>query len=90
MGGGGANFASPLFDFCTGLFWFFLAFLRYEYLIFIQKGQHNHKLQKMVSNEDISNICLLLMLYAGLCANIDHLSQVESGAGTELGKNEMK
>ena len=32
-------------------------------------------------------ICILLRLYARLCENIDHLSPVEAGAGTELGKN---
>ena len=30
-------------------------------------------------------ICILLRLYAGLCENIDHLSPVGAGAGTELG-----
>ena len=30
-------------------------------------------------------ICILLRLYARLCENIDHLSPVEAGAGTELG-----
>ena len=29
-------------------------------------------------------ICILLRLYAGLCENIDHLSPVDAGAGTEL------
>ena len=30
-------------------------------------------------------ICILLMLYAGLCKNIDHLSPLKAGAGSELG-----
>ena len=29
-------------------------------------------------------LCILLTLYGGLCENIDHLSPVEAGAGTEL------
>ena len=34
-------------------------------------------------------ICILLRLYAGLCENIDHLSPVEAGAGTELGNKNI-
>ena len=34
-------------------------------------------------------ICILLRLYAGLCENIDHLSPVEAGAGTELGNKKI-
>ena len=32
-------------------------------------------------------MCILKRLYARLCENIDHLSPVEAGARTELGKN---
>jgi len=35
-------------------------------------------------------ICIMLRLYAGSCENIDHLSPVEAGAGTELGKIKSK
>ena len=34
-------------------------------------------------------ICKMLRLYAGLCENIDHLSPVEAGAGTELGNKNI-
>jgi len=33
--------------------------------------------------------CIILRLYAGLCENIDHLSPVEAGAGTELGNKNI-
>ena len=33
--------------------------------------------------------CILLRLYARMCENIDHLSPVEAGAGTELGNKKV-
>ena len=35
-------------------------------------------------------ICIFLRLYAGLCENIDHLSPVDPGAGTELGNIQLQ
>ena len=35
-------------------------------------------------------ICILLRLYAGLFENIDPLSPVKAGAGTELGNKNVK